>query len=883
MPKEIPKIYDPKKIEGEIYKAWEDSGYFNPDKLNLPKNAKSYTIILPPPNITDRLHMGHAVMLAIEDLIIRYKRMNGYRTLWVPGTDHAAIATQNVVEKKLYKEQKKTRHDLGKEKFLKLVWDYALLKQKEILEQTRKMGASLDWSRLAFTFDEDRKKAVAQMFVDMHKEGIIYRGERIVNWCPRCHSTLADDEVEYKTQKAKLYTFKYDKDFPFSISTTRPETKLGDTAVAVNPKDSRYKKFINKIFKVNFTGIPLQLKIIADQSIDMDFGAGAVGVTPAHSMADWRIAEDNKLPIIKVINEDGKISEGFGRYSGKTAREARILITKELKNQKLLGEEKEVENNLSVCYRCETPVEPLPSKQWFVSVDKKIKRLGNKSLKEKAIEAVKDGEIKFIPERFTKSYLNWMENLRDWCVSRQIWFGHEVPVWYKGEKIYVGITPPKGDEWKQDEDSLDTWFSSGMWTFSTLGWPNTYKKGKKTGDLAEFHPTQLMETGYDILTLWVSRMIMMSFFALGEIPFEKVYLHGLVRDEKGRKMSKSLGNAIDPLTVAEKYGTDAVRLSLVIGNTPGNDLRLNEEKIGSFRNFTNKLWNVSRYVLMNVSEDYMNSDEKIDFKTLNWESMWILQRLNWTVQEVSKNIEKFNFSMAGEILKDFTWNIFADWHLEFSKVEKDERVLIYVLKNILKLWHPFVPFVTENIWKNMGHEKLLMIEKWPEKFEFSTDMKNNFDNAEFNVDITREIITRIRNLKSDYNIPMGKRVNLVLISNKEWLKYFNRHIIKLAGTNQPEYLPENSPKPANSVTSVISDIGTICLNLGGIIDFKKERERLNKEANNLQKFISGLEKRLSDKQFISKAPENIINQQKESLEKSKFKLQEIKRHIEDLK
>ncbi len=882
MNKEMPKIYDPKKVEDKIYKSWEDSGYFNPDKLNLPENAKPYTIILPPPNITDRLHMGHAVMLAIEDIVIRYRRMNGYKTLWVPGTDHAAIATQNVVEKKLYKEQGKTRHDLGKEKFLKLVWNYALQKQKEILKQTKKMGASLDWSRLAFTLDEKRKKAVAQMFVAMHKEGIIYRGERIVNWCPRCHSTLADDEVEYKKQKTKLYTFKYSKDFPFSISTTRPETKLGDTAVAVNPKDDRYKKFVNKTFKVNFVGVPLQLKIISDRSIDMDFGTGAVGVTPAHSMADWRIAENNKLPIIKVVNEDGKIRNGFGQYSGRIAEEARILIVKELKNQKLLAEE-ETENNLSVCYRCETPIEPLPSKQWFVSVDKKIKRLGNKSLKEKAIEVVKKEEIKFFPERFTKSYLDWMENLRDWCVSRQIWFGHEVPVWYKGEKIHIGITPPENNGWKQDEDSLDTWFSSGMWTFSTLGWPNTYKNSKKTGDLAKFHPTQLMETGYDILTLWVSRMIMMSFFALGEIPFEKVYLHGLVRDEKGQKMSKSLGNVIDPLTVAEKYGTDAVRLSLVIGNTSGNDLSLNEKKIGSFRNFTNKLWNISRYILMNVSEKNIKSAEEIDFKTLNREDMWILRRLNETIKEVNRNIQKLNFSIAGEVLKNFTWNDFADWYLEFSKVEKNEKILICVLKNILKLWHPFMPFVTESIWKNMSQPKLLMIEKWPEEFELPIDIENNFDNAESDVEIIREIINRIRNLKSGYNIPISKNIDVALISGLGWLKYFDRHIMRLAGTNMPQYLPENSPKPAGATTSIVQAIATVCVDLKGIIDFKKEGKRLGKKVDNLQKFITGLEKRLSDKQFTSKAPENIISQQKESLKKSKLKLQETKKHMKDLK
>ncbi|MBU1063055.1 valine--tRNA ligase, partial [Patescibacteria group bacterium] len=626
MKKELSKIYNPADYEDKIYQKWEESGYFNPDKCVADgitdKNAPTYTIILPPPNITAKLHLGHSAVLTIEDLMIRYHRMKGYKTLWVPGTDHAAISTQNVVEKKILKEQGLTRHKLGKEKFLEEVWKFLKQTQATILQQTRKMGASLDWSREAFTLDEQRKKAVAKMFVDMYKAGVIYKGERIVNWCPRCHSTLADDEVEYKEQKTNLYFFKYSKDFPFVIATTRPETKLGDTAVAVNPKDDRYKKYIGKIYEVNFCGVLLKLKIIADRHVEMEFGTGALGVTPAHSAVDWQMAEENNLEIIKVINEDGKILKGFNEFSNKTALEAREMIVKKLKEQNLLEKEEEIENNLSVCYRCNTSIEPLPSKQWFIAVDKKIDFLNNKSLKEKAIEVAKNGEIKFIPERFSKKYLDWMENLHDWCISRQIWFGHQIPVWYKKQEnkksknqenkksrkqenkdeIYVGVKPPENineSEWVQDEDVLDTWFSSGMWTFSTLGWPDNFKDGKKTGDLARFHPIQVLETGYEILTLWVSRMIMMSLFAVQEIPFKNVYLNGMILDKNGKKMSKSKGNGIDPIEMIEKFGTDAVRLSLLIGSTPGNDARLSEEKIASYRNFVNKLWNISKYVIFN--------------------------------------------------------------------------------------------------------------------------------------------------------------------------------------------------------------------------------------------------------------------------------------------
>ncbi|MDD5071832.1 MAG: valine--tRNA ligase [Patescibacteria group bacterium] len=915
MRKDLPKVYTPEAYEDKIYEKWEKSGYFNPDvcvrKKVCAKNAKPFTIILPPPNITDKLHLGHGSTLAIEDLLIRYHRMKGDRTLWLPGTDHAAIATQNVVERKLLKEEGKTRHDLGKEKFLKKVWDFVEVTQATILNQTRKMGASLDWSRQAFTLDEPRKKAVRKMFVDMYKEGIIYQGERIVNWCPRCHSTLADDEVNYKEQKAKLYTFKYSKDFPFAIATTRPETKLGDTAVAVNPKDKRYKKYIGKIFKVDFVGAPLKLKIIADRNVDIEFGAGTVGVTPAHSMVDWQMAEANKLPIVKVIDEDGKINNNFGKYSGKDVLEAREMIAEALKKQKLLEKEEEINNNLSVCYRCGTPIEPLPSKQWFVSVDKKLKRLGNKSLKEKAIEAAKSGlpaeagKIEFIPERFTKKYLDWMENLHDWCISRQIWFGHEIPVWYREHKntktqkhknndkeVYVGLEASKGEGWVQDPDTLDTWFSSGMWTFSTLGWPDNFKTSKKSGNLAEFHPTQILDTGYEILTLWVSRMIMMSLFALEEIPFEKVYLHGMVLDEQGKKMSKSRGNGIDPIDVIKKYGTDAVRLSLLIGNTPGNDTRIFEEKIAGFRNFTNKLWNISRFIMQNVKikNQNDNSECKIDYSKLTLADKYILSNLWDTIKLVNDYLDNYKFSSAGEILRNFTWDELADWYLEATKFQKGtetEKVLLYVLRDLLKLWHPFMPFVTETIWQEIyGKDKFLMVEKWPEYNEKEA-IKFMVDAGGFQ--ILQGIIIGIRNARAENRVDASKKVEAVIISgNYKALIEYNQELIKglRTGISKLEF-KESGEGYKDEICVRISNIANdknhnIEIYLIGVIDKEKEEQRIKKEIVNLEKMITATERKLKNKEFTSKAPAEIVKKEEEKLKTSQVNLEKLKDQIKKL-
>ena len=950
---ELPKQYTPSDYEDKIYENWETSGYFNPDNLECAEDAPTYTIILPPPNITDKLHLGHASGLSIQDLLIRYHRMQGYRALWLPGTDHAAIATQNAVEKKLFKEKGITRHDLGRAKFLEEIWIFLKKTQSTILNQTRKMGASLDWSREAFTFDKTRQKAVSQMFIDMYKEGVIYRGERIVNWCPRCKSTLADDEVEYKAQKTFLYTFKYSKDFPFTIATTRPETKLGDTAVAANPKDTRYKEFIGKNYKVDFLGIALNLKIIADREVDMEFGTGALGVTPAHSIADWQMAEKNDLDKIKVINEDGIINKGFGQYSDKTVLETRKLIVESLKENDLLVKEEEIENNLSICYRCDTPIEPLPSRQWFVSVDKKIERLGNKSIKEAAITVgtghcpvhknaqirqctPKCNNIKFIPERFTKRYTDWMTNLHDWCISRQIWFGHTVPIWHKEIelieknwdtviltdlgldhidknkipntilKIYnskkeeikletlTPITPVtegkytvyiatsnddvistlKNQNFNQDTDTLDTWFSSGMWTFSTLGWPDNLQNGNKQGDLAKFHPTQVLETGYEIITLWVSRMIMMSLFATGEIPFENVYLHGMVLDEHGKKMSKSKGNGIDPIEVINEFGTDAVRLALLIGNTPGNDTRISKEKIASFRNFANKLWNISRFIITNyelrrvcpnTSEGITNYEFDNDKLTIS--DKWILAKLNNLIKEIHNDLGQYNFSQAGEKLKEFSWNDFADWYLEVSKFEKTSqksKILIYILENLLKLWHPFMPFVTEVIWQSMGKDKLLMIEKYPiEDSKFKIQNSNQFE-------IIKNIIIAIRNARAENKVEPGRKIKAIITTNdKQELLKQNVILIQSLRTSISELeIVETRFITSNAVSienAIHINVDKIQIYLIGARDEEKEKIRIRKEVENLEKLIKNQKKKLANREFVDKAPQNIVAKEREKL------------------
>ncbi|MFP4514701.1 MAG: valine--tRNA ligase [Parcubacteria group bacterium] len=862
------KAYNPEKYEKDIYDYWQKSGFFNPDNLDLPADAKNYTIILPPPNVTDKLHMGHASTIAIEDLLIRFHRLKGYRTLWLPGTDHAAIATQNVVEKRMYKEKGQTRHDLGREKFLQEVNSFALNTQKTIISQIQKMGASLDWSRLAFTLDDHRQKAVKEMFVRMYKEGVVYRGERVINWCPRCHSTLADDEVEYKEQGAKLYTFKYSKDFPFAISTTRPETKLGDTAIAVNPSDKRYKDYIGKIYKVNFVGVDLDIKIIADKNVDMNFGTGALGVTPAHSLLDWQIAQKEGLKMIKVINEDAQIKQGFGNYSGLSVYDARKKIIDRLLEEGLLLETEEINNNLSICYRCDSPIEPLPSKQWFINVNKKISRLNNQSLKDKALSVIKDKEINFIPERFEKRYKDWMENLHDWCISRQIWYGHRIPVWYREDEIFVGTEAPKEDGWQQDEDTLDTWFSSGMWTFSTLGWP------EKTKDLDLYHPTQVLETGYEIITLWVSRMIMMSYFALEEIPFENVYLHGMVLDKKGKKMSKSKGNGIDPVDIKEKYGSDSARLSLLIGNTAGNDLKLDEEKIASFRNFLNKLWNISRYIISFV--DRVDLDTvKLDENDFSVSDKWIFSTFNKLINEVSLDLNNYRFSQAGEKLRNFTWNDFADWYLEISKFEKNSQkqiLLNYILDNLLKLWHPFMPFVSEAIYQELHQgKKMLMVAKWPEA---NADI-DSFDKEIDSMNLIKEIIIKIREARSANKVEPATKIKVLIYAHKYYQQIKEQELlIKSLKTGISDL--EIKEKGENIKGEIKATVAEVEIFLIGAIDKEKEKIRREKEIKNLEKQIEFLNKQLENKEFVDKAPEKVVQTQKDKLNQCKVELTKLK-------
>ena len=727
LPDKLLKSYNAAETEGAIYKIWEKSGFFNPDvcvEAGVTKpDAKPFTIMMPPPNATGSLHMGHALFLTIEDIMIRFKRMQGYRALWLPGTDHAAIATQSKVEKEIQKKEGLSRHDLGREELLKRINTFVEENQHIMTNQMRVMGASCDWSREAFTLDNVRNKAVLTVFKKMYDDGLIYRGYRIVNWDPKGQTTISDDEIVYEERESKLYTFKYWKDFPISISTTRPETKVGDCAVAVHPNDSRYKEFIGKEFSGEFFGVPLKIKIISDEGIEPEFGTGALGVTPAHSQIDWEMAQKNNLPVVPVINEYAKMTVGGPELLGKKVTEAREIIVTWLREQELLENEVSIKQNVPTAERTGGIVEPLPKLQWFIDVKKEIPGRG-KSLKEIIREPVVNGDIKIIPDYFNKTYFHWIDNLRDWCISRQIWYGQRIPVWYRGEEIFCGIEAPTGEGWIQDEDTLDTWFSSGMWTFSALGWP------EKTKDFETYHPTDVLETGADILPFWVMRMILMTEYTIGTIPFKTVYLHGMVRNSDGQKMSKSLGNNLDPLDIAQKFGADAGRMALVVGTAPGTDSKIDENKIKAYSKFANKLWNIARFILENCPEGHASflQGKDIFIKDIpefnNW-GVWGL------IKEVTQEMEEYKFHIAAEKIYHFTWHQFADKILEESKIilngtdedaKKRIRFALYeTFENILKLLHPFMPFVTEEIWSLLrdaqkGKTKsreLLIIESWP--------------------------------------------------------------------------------------------------------------------------------------------------------------------------
>ena len=755
------KPFDPASTEERIYALWEQSGFFNPD--NLPernKNGEPFSMVLPPPNVTGQLHMGSALMLAIQDIMVRYARMKGKRAVWIPGTDHAAIATQSVVEKEISKKEGKSRHDLGRAELLKRVDAYAAQSHDTIVNQMKKMGASVDWSREAFTLDEKRSFAVRTAFKKMYDDGLIYRGFRVVNWDPKGQTTISDDEIVYETRKAKLYTFKYSKDIPISVSTTRLETKLGDTAIAVHPDDERYSAYVGKEYDAIFAGEPIHIKVIADQSVEKDFGTGALGVTPAHSIIDWEIAQRHGLPLKQVINEYAKMTVGMEGVKDKKTAEAREAVAIWLKEQGLLEKEEEIDQNVSTAERTGGIVEPLPKLQWFVDVNKKIKKdNGDFSLKDLMKKAAETDDIEFIPARFKDIYLNWIGNLRDWCISRQIWYGHRVPVWYKavaavgddilptgrstdtkGElsspkgggdvEIYVGIEAPAVEGWKQDEDTLDTWFSSGLWTFSTLGWP------EKTDDLKRYHPTTIVETGADIIFFWVARMILMSSYLLDEVPFKTVYLHGLVRDAKGKKISKSLGNNIDPVDMIAKYGSDAVRMSLIVAVGPGNDSKVGEDKIKAYKLFANKLWNVARFILSSAEGSGLVPTAPVEYSATftdwNETDAAYMKQLSELVAEVTKEMDEYKFYLVGEKLYHYVWHELADKILEASKpvlsgTDEAARIsrnqfLLRALRTVIRLLHPFMPYVTEEIWQEGGVRNgmseaqgtsFLMVEEWP--------------------------------------------------------------------------------------------------------------------------------------------------------------------------
>ncbi len=891
---EMAKAYEPQGVEDALYKMWMESGYFNPDNLpNLKERKEIFSIVLPPPNVTGTLHMGHATMLAIEDAMTRFARLRGKRTLWLPGTDHAAIATQSKVEKLIFEKEKKTRHDLGRTNFLKRVEQFAQESHDTIVNQVKKMGSSVDWSREAYTLDQPRNLAVNTAFKMMYEDGLIYRGHRVVNWDPVGQTTIADDEIVYKETTAKLYTFKYSKDFPIAISTTRPETKVGDTAVAVHPEDARYKKLIGKKFNATFAGAELTIEIVGDESVDPNFGTGALGVTPAHSPIDFDIAKRHELPMIQVIGEDGRMLPAAGELVvGKTTLEAREAVVEWLKEKKLLENEEETAQNISTAERTGGIIEPLPKLQWFIDVNKPFKKNGKKvTLKSLMQDAVLSGDVKIIPERFEKTYFHWIDNLRDWNISRQIWFGHQVPVWYRTlntehqtlserdvdpthdarrtTEMVVGDMPA-GEEWTQDEDTLDTWFSSGLWTFSTLGWPN-----KEAVDL-QYHPTTVLETGYDILFFWVARMILMSTYLMDEVPFKHVYLHGLVRDEQGRKMSKSLGNIIDPIVMIEKYGADATRLSLVLGNTPGNDMKLSEEKIAGFRNFTNKLWNISRFIQMKT--EGLKHVEEVEPKTLA--DRWILGRFAEVTKKVTDLHESFDLSLAGEILRDFTWNEFADWYLEIAKIEGEKNdILNYILERLLILWHPFMPFVTEEIYKQYDRG-LLIVAEWPEPLRSRTDDPEDrlYSKGDAKaMQELQEVVGAVRNLRAQYKID-PKRVVDVHVEGGEDLAELKVAIEGLTKSSL-EFVTQ---KPEQAASAVIGKMA-VHLPLAGVVNVSKEIERLEKDLAITQKYVDSVGKKLDNRDFVKNAPQAVVDTEKAKLEEAKGKVQALEAQLKELR
>mgnify|MGYP002770017651 FL=1 len=877
--KNISTTYNPKEFEERLYNVWQEKKYFTP---KVDKSKKPYTIIMPPPNITGKLHLGHALDNTLQDMLIRFKRMQGYCTLWLPGEDHASIATEVKVENELLK-QGLNKKEMGREAFLEKVWEWTDEYREKIREQLKKVGVSADFTREAFTMDENLSKAVKHVFVKLYNEGLIYQGNRITNWCPKCQTALSDAEIEYAEKEGSFWHIKYPvvgSDEFLEIATTRPETLLGDTAVAVNPNDERYKHLVGKMLKLPLTD--REIPVVADDYVDLEFGTGAVKITPAHDPNDFQVGLRHNLKQIRIMDDAGVINELGGKYQGLDRYEARKAMVADLEAQGLLVKIKPHTHNVGTHDRCGTVIEPIISKQWYVKMD---------SLAKPAIEVVKNKKTKFVPERFEKTYFNWMENIQDWCISRQLWWGHRIPVYYcqdcgeimVSEHDVTTCTKCGSSKIEQETDVLDTWFSSALWPFSTLGWPD------KTEDLEYFYPTSTLVTGYDIIFFWVARMIFSGIHNMGETPFDTVLIHGIIRDSQGRKMSKSLGNGVDPLEVIDEYGADALRFMLVTGNAPGNDIRYIPERVEAARNFANKIWNASRFVMMNLDRDIMN--KYIDDKDYSLADKWILSRMNGLVKEVTENMEKYELGIALQKVHDFLWTEFCDYYIELVKpvlYGEDEKskgivfnVLYKVLNTGLKLLHPVMPFITEEIYTHLSTEtESITIASWPEYDESLVNEKSEKD-----MEFIMEAIKALRNLRASMNVPPSRKAKIIAYISEEAKDAFINgaaYLEKLASASEVTFI-DNKDNLAENLVSVVVKGGELFLPLLDLVDREKELDRLNKEKAKLEKEIDRVEKKLSNEKFVSKAPEAVVNEEKAKGEKYKEMLNAVLERISALK
>ena len=872
MAKELAKQYDPSEVEDRTYKFWCDNKYFHAE-VNPKK--KPYTIVIPPPNITGQLHMGHALDNTLQDILIRWRRMQGYEALWLPGTDHASIATEAKIVEAMRAEGI-TKEDIGRDGFLERAWDWKDKYGSRIIEQLKKMGSSCDWDRERFTLDEGCSEAVKEVFVNLYNKGLIYQGKRMVNWCPHCKTTISDAEVEYEDQAGYFWHLRYpfvDGSGYLELATTRPETLLGDTAVAVNPNDDRYKDLVGKMLDLPI--VHRQIPVIADEYVDVEFGTGVVKITPAHDPNDYEVGLRHNLEIIDVMTDDGHIADGWGKYSGMDRYECRAEIVKDLEAEGALIEIEDYSHNVGTCYRCHTSIEPRLSKQWFVKME---------PLAKPAIDVVKNGEVKFVPERFDKIYYHWMENIKDWCISRQLWWGHRIPAYYCqdcGEVMVSKDTVHKctkcgSENVVQDPDTLDTWFSSALWPFSTLGYP------EKTKELEYFYPTSTLVTGYDIIFFWVARMIFSGVEHMGKVPFNTVFIHGIVRDAQGRKMSKSLGNGIDPLLVIDEYGADALRFTLATGNSPGNDMRFSDDRVKASRNFANKLWNAARFVLMYLGEDYKYNGLPSD---LAIEDKWIISKVNTLAKDVTENLEKFELGIAVQKLYDFIWDVFCDWYIEISKIrlqsgegaDTAKAVLVYVLTDILKLLHPFMPFITEEIYQAIPHtDESIMISKWVEY-----DEALNFTADETEMERIMTAIKGIRNRRGEMNIPPSKKATVYVETQYESTFNTGVEFIKRLASANSVVVASSFEDLGNTVT-VITDDAKIYIPLGELVDFEAERKRLEKEMAAAQDKLDFINKKLSNPGFVNKAPEKVVAQNREDAAKLEEKIANIKNSIDSL-